>query len=52
MLLPSLRTAAGQNYTEQTITVWEGINPLPVAGNNYKNTDAIKMLAFKDKSLD
>lgn len=52
MQLPGLRTAAGQNYTEQTITVWEGINRVPVAGNNYKNTDAIKMLAFKDNGLD
>lgn len=52
MQLPSLRTATGQNYTEQTITVLNGINPVSVEGNNYKSTDTIKVLPFKDKSLD
>lgn len=51
MQLPALVTTTGQNYSEQTITVLNKINPVPVAGNNDRNTNAIKVLAFKDKTL-
>lgn len=50
MQLPVLLTM-GQNYSEQTVTVLNKINPVPVAGNNDKNMNAIKILAFKDKTL-
>lgn len=51
MQVPILITTTGQNYSEQTITVFRKINPVPVAENNGKNKNAIKILDFKDKTL-